>query len=165
MRTLLLTLALLAPLPALAQQAPDKLPPANPLPYEDSAETAVLAPINALFAALAAGDAEGVRRVTISEGRATAVAYQPDGSTKVRGESFADFANRTTPERAFVERIWNPAVEIDGDIAMVWAPFDVSIAGKKLSCGTNHLDLIRQDGSWKILNATFTSRSTGCDRP
>lgn len=164
MKLLFLALALLAPLPATAQTTPaKKLPPANALPYENSEEAAVLAPIHALFAALEAGDREAVLRTVYPEGRATAVATRADGTKLFRPESFATFAARITPETAFTERMWNPAIEIDGDIAMVWAPFDVKVKGKLVSCGTNHIDLVRQNGAWKIMNATFTSRATGCE--
>lgn len=158
MRHLFLTLALLAPLPALAQTtATPKLPPANPLPYEDVEAAAVLAPVNAVFAALEAGDKNALLAQVYPEGRVTAV-----GDGKVRQQSFIQFAERVSPERAFKERIWNPAIEIDGDIAMVWAPYDVHVAGKIANCGIDHFDLVRENGAWKVMNITFSSRTTGC---
>ncbi|RYE03243.1 MAG: hypothetical protein EOP61_05450 [Sphingomonadales bacterium] len=158
MRHLLLTLALLAPLPALAQTTTtQKLPPANPLPYEDAEAAAVLAPINAIFAALEAGDKNALLAQVYPEGRVTAA-----GDGKVRQFSFTQFAERVSPERAFKERIWNPAIEIDGDIAMVWAPYDVHVAGKIANCGIDHFDLVRENGAWKVMNITFSSRTTGC---
>ena len=158
MRHLLLPLALLAPLPALAQVTPmQKLPPANPLPYEDPAAAAVLAPINAIFAALETGDAAALLRHVYPDGRVTAA----DGKT-VRQHSWSQFAERVTPARTFVERITDPAIDVDDNIAMVWAPFTVSIAGKIVSCGIDHFDLIRESGAWKVMNISFSSRTTGC---
>ncbi|RYY24648.1 MAG: hypothetical protein EOP62_15965 [Sphingomonadales bacterium] len=158
----ILSLALLAPLPALAQTKPpitptQKLPPANPLPYEDPEAAAVLAPVNALFAALETGDKAALLAVVYPDGRVTAVS-----DTAVRQGSFAQFAEGVKPERAFKERIWNPAIEIDGNIAMVWAPYDVYVAGKFSNCGIDHLDLVREGGSWKVMNITFSTRATGC---
>ena len=158
MRHLLLPLALLAPLPALAQTTSvEKLPPANPLPYEDADAAAVLAPINAIFAALEAGDKQALLAHVYPDGRVTAAT-----DTAVRQFSFTQFAERVSPERAFKERIWNPAIEIDGNIAMVWAPYDVHVAGKLANCGVDHFDLVREGGAWKVLNITFSSRTTGC---
>src|SRR3546814_10786446 len=37
-----------------------------------------------------------------------------------------------------------PAVEIDGDIAMVWAPYTFLLDGKPHHCGIDHFDLIRE---------------------
>ena len=158
MRHILLPLALLAPLPAFAQTTPvQKLPPANPLPYEDPEAAAVLAPINAVFAALEAGDKAALLAHVYPDGRVTAVS-----DTAFHQFSFTQFADRVSPERAFKERIWNPAIEVDGNVAMVWAPYDVYVAGKFSNCGYDHFDLVREGGKWKVMNITFSSRTTGC---
>ncbi len=102
------------------------LPPANPLPYQDDQAAAVLAPINALFAAFEAGDAPAMLRLVYPDGRVTAVGL-PSG---LRQQSWTQFAERVTPARPFQERISDPAIDVDGDIAMVWAPFVVRIDGK-----------------------------------
>lgn len=164
MRHLLLavTAALLFPGAAFAQSGPVtptvKLPPANPLPYEDTDATAVLAPINALFAAFEAGDGAAVLRHVYPDGRVT-MAEQG----KVRHGNWSEFASGLKPGDGFKERITNPAIEIDGDVAMVWAPFTVWVNGKLNNCGYDHFDLIRENGTWKVLNLTFSSRTTGCE--
>src|SRR3546814_4268831 len=55
-----------------------------------------------------------------------------------------------------------PAVEIDGDIAMVWAPYTFLLDGKPHHCGIDHFDLIREGIQWKVLNVTWSQRTTGC---
>jgi hypothetical protein len=45
---------------------------------------------------------------------------------------------------------------------MVWAPFVVRIDGKVANCGFDHFDLVRENGTWKIMNLTFSSRTTDC---
>ena len=150
---LLLTLA--------AQSAATRLPPAPALPPPTADEQAVLAPINALFAALEAGDAAGVLRVVYPDGRVTAVGTLRSGSG-LRQESWAQFAARMKPGQGFSETISDPAIEIDGDIAMVWAPFVVRVDGKVGNCGIDHFDLVRANGAWKVMNISFSSRTTGC---
>jgi len=157
----LLPLALLAPLPTLAQTTPvAPIVKGTGLPLADTEEAAVLAPITAIFAAFESGDKEALLRHVYPDGRVTAV-----GEGKVRQHSFAQFAERVSPQNAFRERIWNPAIDIDGDIAMVWAPYDVMVAGKLSNCGIDHFDLVREAGAWKVMNITFSSRTTGCARP
>lgn len=159
MRPLLLAAALLAPLSALAQaQTSDKLPPANPLPYQDGDAAAVMAPINAFFGALERGNAAEMLRQIQATGRLSAI-----GDTQnPRYLSWAEFAERVKPDNTFQERISNPAIEVDGNIAMVWAPYVVRVAGKVGNCGIDHFDLVRESGAWKILNLTFSTRTTGC---
>lgn len=150
----LLSLALLAPLPAIAQVTPvAPIEKGTGLPPPGTDEAGVLAPIDAVFAALEAGDAAALLAQVYPEGRVTAVG---DGS--VRRFSFTEFAQRVTPDRAFRERITDAAIDIDGDIAMVWAPYSVTVAGKPANCGTNHFDLVRENGRWKVMNVTFSSR-------
>ncbi|MDF7776820.1 nuclear transport factor 2 family protein [Sphingomonas sp. AOB5] len=159
MRHLLLAAALFLPAGALAQtaQAP-KLPPANPLPYEDPDAAAVLAPINALFVAFEAGDGAAVLRQVYPDGRVT---MAEDGKAP-RLLNWSQFAGSLKPGDGFKERITGPAIEIDGDIAMVWAPFTVWVGGKLNNCGYDHFDLIRENGTWKVMNLTFSSRTIGC---
>lgn len=142
--------------------ATDRLPPANPLPPPGSDEAGVLAPINALFVAFAAGDAAAVLRNVYPDGRVSAVGPRPDGADGLRQLSWTQFAERIKPEAAFRESISDPAIDIDGDIAMVWVPFTVRIGGTVRSCGVDHFDLVREGGAWKVMNITFSSRTTGC---
>ncbi|UZK67074.1 nuclear transport factor 2 family protein [Sphingomonas sp. M1-B02] len=166
MRHLLFPLALLAPLPALAQTTPvTPIQKGTALPPPSSDEAAVLAPINALFASLERGDGAAIAQHVFPEGRVTAVGKATDGTPRIRQESWAQFSARLQPGKGFRERIWNPAIEIDDDIAMVWAPYDVQVDGKTSNCGIDHFDLVREAGRWKLLNITFSSRTTGCERP
>ena len=122
----------------------------------------MLAPIDAAFAAFERGDGAAVLALAYPDGRVTAVGTLPSGFAGLRQSSFTEFAAGLKPAGAFRERITNPAIEIDGDVALVWAPFTVEIGGKVASCGYDHFDLVRQNGAWKIMNITFSSRTTGC---
>src|SRR3982750_479348 len=112
---------------AVAAASPEtRLPPAQALPPPAAEEQAVLAPINQLFAAFSAGDSTGVLRVVYPDGRVTAVGTLRSGNG-LRQESWTQFAARLKPGEGFQESISDPAIEKDGDIAMVWAPFVVRV--------------------------------------
>jgi hypothetical protein len=164
MRLLAVTLTLLAPLPALAQTTPvAPIVKGTALPPPASEEAAVLAPIHAMFSGLAARDGAAILAQTRPEGGATVAAEKPDGSRSIRHLSWGEFAGgiKPGPER-YEERISNPAIEVDGDVAMVWAPFVFLVDGKAHHCGVNHFDLVRENGTWKVLNVTWSQRTTGC---
>ena len=144
-----------------AQTSSTKLPPAQALPPPARDEQAVLAPINGIFAALRSGDSAAMLRWVYPEGRVTATGTRST-SSGLRQQSWTQFATRVTPAGAFDETISDPAVEIDGDVAMVWTPFVVRVGGKVANCGIDHFDLVRENGAWKIMNLTFSSRVTGC---
>jgi hypothetical protein len=144
-----------------AQAASGQLPPAQPIPPPDFETANVMAPIQQLFAAFDSGDSVAMLRVVYPEGRLTATGTRAS-SIGLRQESWAQLAQRMTPESRFQERISDPAIEIDGDAAMVWAPFVVRVDGKVSNCGFDHFDLVRENGAWKIMNLTFSSRTTDC---
>lgn len=152
---MVLLLALFAVTPA------SQLPPAKALPPPAAEEQGVLTPIYQLFAAFEAGDSAGILRVVYPDGRVTAAGTLRTG-TGLRQESWTQFAARLNPGAGFRETITDPAIEIDGDVAMVWAPFVVRVDGKVGNCGFDHFDLVRQNGAWKVMNLTFSSRVTGC---
>jgi len=145
----------------VAQTSAGKLRPAQALPPPAADEQAVLAPISALFAAFEAGDSAATLRVVYPDGWVTAVGTLRSG-TGLRQESWTQFAARLKPGEGFSESIFDPAIEIDGDIAMVWAPFVVRVDGKVSNCGVDHFDLVRANGAWKVMNISFSSRTTGC---
>jgi hypothetical protein len=111
-----------------------------------------LAPIQQLFAAFEAGDSATMLRLVYADGRVTATGERASGSG-VRRMSWTDFAQRVTPTTRFSESISDPAV---------WAPFVVRVNGKVANCGVDHFDLVRENGAWKVMNLTFSSRTTGC---
>jgi hypothetical protein len=81
----------------------------------------------------------------------------------INGRSWAEFAAGLTPgPERYEERMPAPAIEIDGDIAMAWGDYVFLVDGKVAHCGVNHFDLVREAGAWKVLNITWSRRTTGC---
>ena len=148
-------------IPLFMAASAQALPSATAVPPPETDAAAVLAPINAAFVAFEAGDAQAMLRQVFPEGRVTATGNRASGNG-LRQQSWTEFAGRLKPGEGFQERISDPAIEIDGDIAMVWAPFVVRVGGKVSNCGYDHFDLVRDNGTWKIMNLTFSSRTTGC---
>lgn len=146
------------------QTTPDKpLPPADPLPPPGAEEANVMAPVNAMFAGLAAHDAAAIRAQVVPEGGATLVLDRADGSTTVKHLSWDDFLAGIKPGNdRYEERLTDPAVESDGKVAMVWSPYVFYLNGQPDHCGIDHFDLVHQASGWKVVNVTWSQRSTGC---
>ena len=142
-----------------------KLPKWNALPMDGSPEAAVMAPINAMFSGLEARDGGQILAQTRPEGGATVAAEGADGKHSIRHLSWADFAGgiKPGPER-YKETLLDPAVEVDGDVAMVWSRYVFTVDGKPQHCGVDHFDLVRENGAWKVLNVTWSQRTTGCEQ-
>ena len=142
------------------QSASAKLPKAQALPPPTEDEQEVLNSANGLLAAFKTGNRAEILRWVYPDGRVTGVGTFP-GRSGLHQESWAEFTQREAGS-GFEETISDPSIEIEGDAAMIWAPFVVRINGKVWNCGIDHFDLVRENGSWKVMNLTFSSRTAGC---
>lgn len=156
---MILTLLLLA-----AQVTPvQPIVKGTALPPPGSEEAGVMTPVNAMFDGLARRDGAIILAAMRPDASATVAVEKADGSRDVRRMTAAEFAShiKPGPER-FEERLTDPAIEVDGDIAMVWSPYVFLVDGKVQHCGVDHFDVVRQNGSWKVANVTWSQRTTGC---
>jgi Putative lumazine-binding len=120
-----------------------------------SGEQAVLAPVKAMFDGMAKRDAAAIKEPLLPGG--TMVLMRDGKPTQMTFEAFADRVGR--PGTTHIEeRIRDPLVRIDNDLAMVWAPFEFLVDGKVDHCGTDLFNLIRQDGKWLIASVADTGR-------
>ncbi|WP_448664870.1 hypothetical protein ACG3SL_09415 [Sphingomonas sp. CJ20] len=133
------------------------------LPPPASEEAQVLAPVTALFAAITARDAKAVEPLLLPGGGAITATEKPDGTRSITRTPWPQFLTRFAPgAERLEERMPAPAIEIDGDVAMVWGDYVFLIDGKVHHCGVNHFDMIREGGAWKVANVSWSSRTTGC---
>ncbi len=117
-------------------------------------EQAVLAPIQTMFDGMAKHDKATVLSAVLPDG---SVALLREG--KVHRMTLGEFAEKAgTGTGKIEERIHDPLVRIDDDIAMVWAPYEFLIDGKVRHCGTDVFNLVRQDGRWLIAGVADNGR-------
>ena len=126
------------------------------------AKAQIFATLDATFTALESGDPAALLAQVFPEGRVSAAGTLPGRETGLRLSSFAEYAARMEPGKGFREQIFDPEIRVDGDVAMVWAFFTIERAGKIVSCGYDHFDLVKQNTAWKIMNLTFSTRTTAC---
>jgi Putative lumazine-binding len=128
---------------------------AFPVQAATPAEDAVLAPIHAMFDGMAKRDPAAVKEQSLPGG--TMVLMRDGKPTQMTLDAFADRVGRpgTTHNE---ERIHDPLVRIDNDLAVVWAPFEYLIDGKVDHCGTDLFNLVRKDGKWLIASVADTGR-------
>ena len=139
------------------------LPKANPVPFAEDTQ-AVMAPVQALLAAVAARDGAAALAQVQPEGLVTASREAADGTRTVKHMKWTDFAAGMKPGAdRYQERLTDPAIEVDGDIAMVWSPYVFVINGAVHHCGVDHFDLVRESGAWKVLNITWSQRTAECE--
>jgi hypothetical protein len=118
-------------------------------------EQAVLAPVNAMFDGMAKRDAAAIKTPLLPGG---SMVLMRDGKpTQMTFEAFADRLAKPGTTR-IEERIHDPLIRIDNDLAVVWAPFEFLVDGKVDHCGTDLFNLVHTDGRWLIASVADTGR-------
>lgn len=118
-------------------------------------EQEVLAPVKAMFDGMAKRDAAAIKEPLLPGG--TMVLMRDGKPSQMTCESFADRVARPGTTQ-IEERIHDPLVRIDNDLAVVWAPFEFLVDGKVDHCGTDLFSLVRKDGKWLIASIADTGR-------
>jgi putative lumazine-binding protein len=62
------------------------------------------------------------------------------------------------------ERIYDPEVRIDGDVAQVWAYYTFHRNSTFSHCGVDAFMLVKVADAWKITQLADSRRTTGCTR-
>lgn len=108
-----------------------------------------------MFDGMAKRDAMAIQRPLLAGG---SMVLMRDGKpTQMTFEAFAGRVGRPGTTK-IEERIHDPLVRIDHDLAMVWAPFEFLVDGKVDHCGTDLFNLVRSDGKWLIASVADTGR-------
>ena len=116
-------------------------------------ENEVFVPINLFFDGLSKRDASAIEGSAIPG--ATFVSMQYGTLEQITFEQLAQRVGAGTTH--IDERIHDPLVRVDHDLAVVWAPFEFRINGKLDHCGTDLFSLVH-DGKWLIASLSATLR-------
>ena len=132
-------------------------PTATPVSDRDQ----VLQVVQSFFDALAKHDGEALRVLAPAGGQIT-VAPVPEMNRALRRRSTEDDAeNIKKSTEAWLERMWNPTVLVEGRIAVVWTPYDFHRDGKFSHNGIDVFTLMKLDDGWKIVSTAYTIEPAG----
>jgi uncharacterized protein YecT (DUF1311 family) len=120
---------------------------------------AILRATDALFQAMRAKDTAALR--TLMHPRAQIVSIASSGVGVRSADEWIRGLSRNPDE--LIERMWDPQVQVDGDLATLWAPYDFHLGERFSHCGIDAFQFVREGGAWKMISVTFTRRTTGCE--
>jgi hypothetical protein len=139
--------ALLGPASASAQQA----------------EAEVLAVIRTFFDGMRSKDTAALRSALHADARLMSTGRDQAGNLVVRSDAMDGFLRTVaTVPRHFDEKIWDPEVRVDGDLATVWTWYAFYLDGTFSHCGVDAFQLARAADGWKIIQIADTRRTEGC---
>lgn len=165
-----LLLVALLPLFAACHAQTSPTPSTSPVSGTGARETteqeraAVLASIQGFMDALRTKDTAAMNQHVDSLTRITLLRPTREGGTRVVVLTAAQFINAVTQpnQPAIDEPIRNPVVHVSGDLATVWAEYQVRRDNTVTHCGYDAFHLARRDGRWMLLNISDTYQPTGC---
>ncbi len=125
-------------------------------PAQDSAYAVVVG----LFDAMRMRDTSAMRAAFVPN-----ASMQSLTADSIRFESPDGWISSVARARAGLvldERLANPVVHLDGDLASIWVDYWF-FAGERFShCGADAIFLARQHGRWRIFAITDTRRTRDC---
>lgn len=138
------------------------VPGAQVAEYEPSVadRAAIEAVIQAAFDAIETNDQAAWAEVLTEKGMFTSIRGEA-GARRIGYQTYAEAAaNTTPPPNAYLERWWDPIILVDGDLAMVWTPYDFLIDGEFSHAGIDAIVLVRSDAGWKIASIAWNVEPT-----
>ena len=133
---------------------------ATPAAAQSAERDAATAVVTRLFDAMRGRDTTAMR-----------AAFVPNASMQTLGDTAVRFApidgwiqsiGRARPGLVLDERLANPVVHVDGNLASIWVDYWF-FAGERFShCGVDAILLTKQSGQWRIFSVVDTRRTEGC---
>jgi hypothetical protein len=113
---------------------------------------AVKRPIELLFEGMRKADSAQVAACFAPSAIMQTIAVSKDGKVVVREQKVSEFAAsiKNVLPGAIDEQIVFETIKIDGELALVWTPYQFIYNGKRMHTGVNSFTLVKIDGEWKI---------------
>jgi len=129
-----------------------------------TSEDSVKQTVNQLFVAMKNADAQGLE-ICFADNAVLQTIINKEGRTSVKNEQVNEFSSSIAKLQKgdADEQITFDVVRIDGELAIVWAPYKFYYKGKFSHCGADSFQLVRINGIWKIQYLIDTRRKEGCE--
>lgn len=138
--------------------------PAPPAEPESPEAPAIIATVQSVFDAMTTRDVTVLKKNMAPDARLAAVSESEGEPVRVtKGEDFIKAVSGGTGD--WKERMWNPKVRVDGNVATLWAEYDFWLDGERTHCGTDAVQLVRAGDGWQIVSITYSKRTEGCTEP
>jgi Putative lumazine-binding len=131
---------------------------------QQSSTDAVKQTVNTLFDAMRKGDSTLLRSVFAKDMILQSVSEDATAKVILTTEKADGFVKTigTTHKMVYDERITFGTINIDGDLASVWAPYKFYVGDKFSHCGVDVFQLIKTSEGWKIIYIVDTRRKDNC---
>ena len=128
--------------------------------HHEGDQEAVLEVVQSFFDALHARDSAAMVALTLDGAIVVSTRYNSEGQQVIRLRR-EDESTLAAEGPSLVERGFNPTVLFEGDIAIVWMPYDIYVDGAFLHCGIDAFTMIKDAETWKITSTAYSAVTDG----
>jgi hypothetical protein len=149
----LVALVAMASAPVAAQGAAQQ-------PARSAEQEAAYQVVTRLFDSMRARDTAAMRSAF-----ATNASMQSLSATGVKFDAIDGWINsigRAPAGLVLDERLANPVIHVDGDLANIWVDYWFFAGDRFSHCGVDAFLLAKQGGTWRVFSVVDTRRTQGC---
>ncbi len=121
--------------------------------------------IDTFFEGFHKGDTLMMRSVLADEVQLQTAFTNKEGGNELRTDSIDKLLNAIasrTEDQKWDERLLDYKVEIDGNLAHVWTPYEFWFNDTFSHCGANAFTLVKTNDGWKIIHLIDSRRKSDC---
>ncbi len=141
------------------------LAPATLRAQAADAKAEVMATIRTMFDGMRQTDSAKARSVIHAKALLVSSSEKPNGGGPVVTIDPVDgwLKSIGTPHpEVYDERLRNPVIQIDGNMAAVWVEYSLYVGTRLNHCGVDAFQLAKDASGWKIVAIADTRRKGGC---
>lgn len=121
--------------------------------------------IDTFFEGFHKGDTLIMKSVILGDIATQTVFATKEGKNMVEESRMDDFIKaiaKRPEDQKWDERLLDYKVQIDGNLAHVWTPYEFWFNGEFSHCGANAFTLAKTDDGWKIVHLIDSRRRSSC---
>jgi hypothetical protein len=140
---------------------------AGNLTAQSAAETAVRQTIDRFFEGYHSRDTTVMSSTLQAGAILQSIGEMPDGKPVLHDEPIKGFLEKVAsiPDTVQLEeRLLDYRIQIDGNMASAWTPYEFYLRYAFHHCGVNSFQLFNDGSAWKIIYIADTRRTAGCGK-
>ena len=133
--------------------------------FAQADDAAIRQVVNQLFTGMKQSDSALIRAAFTEAPVLQTIVRNREGKTVIVTEPLDSFLTGIMQKHTDVydERIVFDVIKIDGELAMVWAPYKFYLGDRFSHCGVDSFQLVKINGAWKIQYLIDTRRRQNCE--
>ena len=121
--------------------------------------------ISLFFEGLQSGDTLKIKQTFSDELVLQTTFINKEGKSILRDEDVSKFLNSVAsknPEDKWEEKLLSYHIQIDGNMANIWTPYEFYLNNNFSHCGVNSFQMFHDSVKWKIIYLIDTRRKQDC---